>query len=156
MCVIKARTHGCVRNVSEMHSTGVTGLHSRQSCSPVTQSRAFHCHFPHTHTFSLYHHPREVRNSINRHRKIYIDYRSKFSYRFILMISIIYGNITCYILIQWGLVAFSWEQFHRKHSIYLWLVWVWKLQIWDYSCIRHGAMTGVNSLSGSMQKLLDK
>ena len=32
---------------------------------------------------------REVRNSIYRYRKIHIDYRSKFSYRFI---SIIYGN----------------------------------------------------------------
>ena len=35
---------------------------------------------------------REVRNSIYRYRKIYIDYRSKFSYRFISSISIIYGN----------------------------------------------------------------
>ena len=34
--------------------------------------------------------PREVRNSI------YIDYRSKFLYRFILPISIIYGNTSCY------------------------------------------------------------
>ena len=36
--------------------------------------------------------PREVRNSIYRYRKIHIDYRSKFSYRFISPISIIYGN----------------------------------------------------------------
>ena len=35
---------------------------------------------------------REVRNSIYRYRKIHIDYRSKFSYRFISFISIIYGN----------------------------------------------------------------
>ena len=34
----------------------------------------------------------EVRNSIHRYREIYIDYRSKFSYRFISSISIIYGN----------------------------------------------------------------
>ena len=56
MYVIKARTHGCVRNDSETHSTGVTGLHSRlrRSCNPVTQSRAFHCHFAHTRAFSLY------------------------------------------------------------------------------------------------------
>ena len=56
MCVIKARTHGCVRNDSETHSIGVTGLHSRlrQSCNPVTQTRAFYCHFIHTHAFSLY------------------------------------------------------------------------------------------------------
>ena len=45
-CGTIARTHGCVRNDSETHSTGVTGLHSRlrRSCNPVTQSRAFHCH----------------------------------------------------------------------------------------------------------------
>ena len=36
--------------------------------------------------------PREVRNSIYRYRKIHIDYRSKFLYRFISSISIIYGN----------------------------------------------------------------
>ena len=35
---------------------------------------------------------REVRNSIYRYRKIHIDYRSEFSYRFISSISIIYGN----------------------------------------------------------------
>ena len=36
--------------------------------------------------------PREVRNSINRYRKIHIDYWSKFLYRFISPILIIYGN----------------------------------------------------------------
>ena len=36
--------------------------------------------------------PREVRNSIYRYRKIHIDYRSEFLYRFISPISIIYGN----------------------------------------------------------------
>ena len=45
MYVIKARTHRGVRNDSETHSTDVTGL--RRSCNPVTQSRAFHCHFAH-------------------------------------------------------------------------------------------------------------
>ena len=40
--------------------------------------------------------PREVRNSIYRYRKIHIDYRSKFLYRFISPISIIYGNTTGY------------------------------------------------------------
>ena len=56
MYAIKARTHGCMRNDSETHSTGVTGLHSRlrRSCNPVIQSRAFHCHFAHTRAFSLY------------------------------------------------------------------------------------------------------
>ena len=39
--------------------------------------------------------PREVRNSIYRYGQIHIDYRSKDSYRFILTISIIYGNTTC-------------------------------------------------------------
>ena len=37
---------------------------------------------------------REVRNSIYRYREIHIDYRSKFSYRFMSFISIIYGNTT--------------------------------------------------------------
>ena len=37
---------------------------------------------------------REVRNSIYRYRKIHIDYQSKFSYRFISSISIIYSNTT--------------------------------------------------------------
>ena len=36
--------------------------------------------------------PREVRNSIYRYRKIHIDYPSKYLYRFISPISIIYGN----------------------------------------------------------------
>ena len=40
----------------------------------------------------LTHYRREVRNSIYRYRKIHIDYQSKFSYRFISFISIIYGN----------------------------------------------------------------
>ena len=38
MCVIKAGTHGCVRNDSETHSTGVTGLHSRLVQSSNTVS----------------------------------------------------------------------------------------------------------------------
>ena len=38
---------------------------------------------------------REVRNSIYRYREIHIDYRSKFSYRFISFISIIYSNTNC-------------------------------------------------------------
>ena len=56
MYVIKARTHGGVRDDSETHSTDVTGLHSRlrRSWHPVTQSRAFHCHFAHSRAFSLY------------------------------------------------------------------------------------------------------
>ena len=51
ICMIKARTHGFVQNDSRTHSPGVTGLHSRlrQSCNPVTQSRAFHSHFAPTH-----------------------------------------------------------------------------------------------------------
>ena len=41
--------------------------------------------------------PREVRNSIYRYRKIHIDYRSKYLYRFISPISIIYGNTNLYL-----------------------------------------------------------
>ena len=46
--------------------------------------------------------PREVRNSIYRYRKIHIDYRSKFLYRFISPISIIYGNTTAHGLVLLG------------------------------------------------------
>ena len=46
--------------------------------------------------------PREVRNSIYRYRKIHIDYRSKFLYRFISPISIIYGNTKKYVAHQWS------------------------------------------------------
>ena len=38
--------------------------------------------------------PCEVRNSIYRYRKIHIDYRSRFLYRFISPISMIYSNTT--------------------------------------------------------------
>ena len=47
--------------------------------------------------------PREVRNSIYRYRKIHIDYRSKFLYRFISPISIIYGNTSFRV---WGKLVF--------------------------------------------------
>ena len=40
--------------------------------------------------------PCEVRNSIYRYWKIHIEYRSKFLYRFISPISIIYGNTTTF------------------------------------------------------------
>ena len=39
---------------------------------------------------------REGRNSIYRYLKIYIDYRSKFSYQFISSISIFYGNTSIF------------------------------------------------------------
>ena len=57
MHVIKARMARHVRNDSEMHSTGITGLHSplRRSCNPVTHSRVFHCHFAHTRAFVIEH-----------------------------------------------------------------------------------------------------
>ena len=49
--------------------------------------------------------PREVRNSIYRYRKIHIDYRSKFLYRFISPISIIYGNTNVHIC----LTMYTWS-----------------------------------------------
>ena len=47
MCVITARTHGCVRNDSETHSTGVTGLHSRRfrAHTCVLAIMLHHCSF---------------------------------------------------------------------------------------------------------------
>ena len=55
MCDKNENARVCAQFHSETHSTGVTGLHSRlrRSCNPVTQSCAFHCHFAHTHAFSL-------------------------------------------------------------------------------------------------------
>ena len=53
--------------------------------------------------------PREVRNSIYRYRKIHIDYRSKFLYRFISPISIIYGNTNKH-FVQWWKITL-------KHSL---------------------------------------
>ena len=50
--------------------------------------------------------PREVRNSIYRYRKIHIDYRSKFLYRFISPISIIYGN-----------TSNNWYWYHKGGSV---------------------------------------
>ena len=44
--------------------------------------------------------PREVRNSIYRYRKTHINYQSKFSYRFMSFISIIYGNTRCDIVLR--------------------------------------------------------
>ena len=53
--------------------------------------------------------PREVRISIYRYRKIHIDYRSKFLYRFISPISIIYGNTISEVLIARSLsYLYSW------------------------------------------------
>ena len=66
---------------SEMHSTGVTGLHSRlrHSCNPVTQSRAIHCHFAHTREFPKSRvYTRCVR--IRPHTCTYADCRRSFLY----------------------------------------------------------------------------
>ena len=59
--------------------------------------------------------PREVRNSIYRYRKIHIDYRSEFLYRFISPISIIYGNtknVTFYWFLEVECNIFSRWQLH--------------------------------------------
>ena len=50
--------------------------------------------------------PLEVRNSIYRHQKIHIDYRSKFLYQFISTISIIYGN-TNHMWIETGVMIWK-------------------------------------------------
>ena len=57
--------------------------------------------------------PREVRNSIYRYRKIHIDYRSKFLYRFISPISIIYGNTTWHITRLSKLPTVSLKNFYK-------------------------------------------
>ena len=92
--------------------------------------------------------PREVRNSIYRYRKIHIDYRSKFLYRFISPISIIYGN-TSWLYYVYS-AAILW-QMHLTSILMLWspsIMWagpliflstttgdVWiipSFQIWGY------------------------
>ena len=42
---------------------------------------------------------------------------------------------------QWGLVAFTWEHFHKKCSWYLSLIWILKSSIWDNSHIAQGPMS---------------
>ena len=59
--------------------------------------------------------PREVRNSIYRYRKIHIDYRSKFLYRFISPISIIYGNTKNFV--HGMTVVLSW---HVQKLVAIW------------------------------------
>ena len=75
--------------------------------------------------------PREVRNSIYRYGKIHIDYRSKFLYRFISPISIIYGNTslhnmlpfeltkdTPYLALSGELWSVFYEYLNRNRSCY--------------------------------------
>ena len=69
--------------------------------------------------------PREVRNSIYRYRKIHIDYRSKFLYRFISSISIIYGNTNCNVISHW-LGAYTKWSLDIKSTL-------WMLAIWCFS-----------------------
>ena len=57
---------------------------------------------------------REIRNSIYRYRKIYIDYQSKFSYRFISSISIIYGNT------NWNTVK---NKYENPNMLLIWNLW---------------------------------
>ena len=57
-----------------------------------SDSRYFEVHVATAGGWLTRYRPREVRTSIYRYRKIHIDYRSKFLYRFISPISIIYGN----------------------------------------------------------------
>ena len=66
---------------------------------------------------------REVRKSIYRYREIHIDYRSKFSYRFISFISIIYGNtnwfrwwLRCWLPNRWKAVIWT-----NDSLVYWWI-----------------------------------
>ena len=72
---------------------------------------------------------REVRNSIYGYREIHIDYRSKFSYRFISFISIIYGNtthnITTHTSVKSARYSICWKiacifsKFHKRSSAFI-------------------------------------
>ena len=70
--------------------------------------------------------PHKVRNSIYRYRKIHIDYRSKFLYRIISPISIIYGNTNFKAIGKLKLKIQSWNaQFVSKSAIFC-PMWPWK------------------------------
>ena len=61
--------------------------------------------------------PREVRNWIYRYRKIRMDYRSKFLYRFISTISIIYGNTRIYLDLQ-GQIYLQSQNLHHLELVH--------------------------------------
>ena len=62
---------------------------------------------------------RDVRNSMYQYRRIHIDYRSKFSYRFISSISIIYGNTSYHEHTLWHAL------FKRHRSNFLQRNYMW-------------------------------
>ena len=64
----------------------------------------------------------EVRNSIYRYREIHIDYRSKFSYRFVSFISIIYGNTNENALEMAAFLSRDNEQWTCLYVPYQWLM----------------------------------
>ena len=86
--------------------------------------------------------PREVRNSIYRYRKIHIDYRSKYLYRFISPISIIYGNTNCNVVSHWLGAYTEWSLIYN-HAYQLSIphgYWWCKDQIeWIFTCQRVNA-----------------
>ena len=88
-----------------IHLIGVRADHDQPEfhCSR-SDSRYLEVHVATAGGWLTRYHPREVRNSIYRYRKINIDHQSKFLYRFISPISIIYGNTKAH----WGLFN------HRK------------------------------------------
>ena len=79
--------------------------------------------------------PRDVRNSIYRYWKIHIDYRSKFLYRFISPISIIYG------------ITKSRYCVHHSHRMYcIWTQWLVGSTI-HYHCWTRGNPPGINEIT---------
>ena len=75
---------------------GVCADATSQSSFVLARSRYLEVHVATAGGWLTRYRPREVRNSIYRYRKIHIDYRWKFLYRFISPISIIYGNTKYY------------------------------------------------------------
>ena len=47
---------------------------------------------------------------------------------------------------QWGVLAFTWGQFYRKCWGYLFLIWIWKWLIYNYSCLSQDKMSYNNLL----------
>ena len=58
--------HRCVQNDSEMHETVLLVCTTREAGSAIQkhQSSAFHCHFAHTHAFSLLSHTYSVQTEL--------------------------------------------------------------------------------------------
>ena len=88
---------------------------------PGSNSRYSESHVPwcgHSGMLLTQYHPREVRNSIYRYRKFHINYRSKYPYRFISTVSIVYWNSNPKAAPQTVMGCFNSQVKHPKYNHY--------------------------------------